>query len=352
MGSCVSKGSIASSPQHYAVHYTEQATPSPPSSEASMSPGPRDLAALEPPIARRSGARRSVLLPHEVQQAAYQLAMRLNGRPIEDASARQRLADATATVHETRLALHRGRGNVDSDLRLSNGRAATYSSLSYCLGEDDENLLAGSALAAGAGNCDHNAAINTRRHAVRMEDGGQMMTVRDYEQTHLYALYQPPSSTDAEESTVVLDSWGDGPAVLLRDSHWAETYGTSTNIIERFDKPAAIDSLARTNAFRAEIEDPQTALHANARELETAFLANPAPGDIFSAMPVIAPDLAESTRRRLQEHSPRTLKALAADAARNAYGLEDAQANSPRTTKAILKEAKRLDALGRPPLSW
>ncbi|MEN9127788.1 avirulence protein, partial [Xanthomonas euvesicatoria] len=83
----------------------------------------------------------------------------------------------------------------------------------------------------------------------------------------------------------------------------------------------AIDALARTTAFRAEIEDPQTDLHANARDLETAFLANPAPGGIFSAMPVIAPELAQSTRQRLQEYSPRTRQALAADAARHAYGL-------------------------------
>ncbi len=116
-------------------------------------------------------------------------------------------------------------------------------------------------------------------------------------------------------------------AVLLMDSHWAESYGTSTHVIERFDKPDATDALARTNAFRAEIENPQTALHANARELEAAFLANPAPGDIFSAMPVIAPDLAESTRRRLQEYSPRTRNVLAADAARDAYGLDDAHAS-------------------------
>ncbi|NMI32249.1 avirulence protein [Xanthomonas hortorum pv. vitians] len=352
MGLCVSKQSVAGSPDHYATHALEQTPPSTPSSsEASMSPSLHGLPSLGARRARRAGAGHPTLQPHEVQQAAYQLGMRLNDRPIEDARDRQRLADATATVHETRLALHRGRGNVDSDLRLSNGRSATYSSLSYCLGENDENLLAGSALAAGAGNCDHNAAINTRRHAVRMEDGGQMMTVRDYEQTHLYALYQPPSSAE-EESPVVLDSWADGPAVLLRDSHWAETYGTSTNVIERFDKPDAIDALARTNAFRAEIEDPQTALHANARDLETAFLANPTPGDIRTAMPVIAPDLAEGTRQRLQEYSPRTREALAADAARQAYGLDEAQPISPRTTTAILEDAERLDALGRPPLSW
>ncbi|WP_249260405.1 avirulence protein, partial [Xanthomonas axonopodis] len=170
--------------------------------------------------------------------------------------------------------------------------------------------------------------------------------------SHLYALYQPPISAEAEESPVVLDSWGDGPAVLLRDSRWAETYGTSTNVIERFDKRDAIDALARTNAFIAEIEDPQTDLHANARDLETAFLANPAPGYIFSAMPVIAPELAQSTRQRLQEYSPRTRQALAADAARQAYGLDNAQPISPRTTAAILEDAERLDALGRPPLSW
>ncbi|CAD0364962.1 avirulence protein (plasmid) [Xanthomonas hortorum pv. vitians] len=178
-----------------------------------------------------------------------------------------------------------------------------------------------------------------------------MMNVRDDEQNHLYALYQPPSSAE-EESPVVLDSWADGPAVLLRDSHWAETYGTSTNVIERFDKHDAIDALARTNAFRAEIEDPQTALHANARDLEKAFLVNPTPGDIRTAMPVIAPDLAEGTRQRLQEYSPRTREALAADAARQAYGLDEAQPISPRTTTAILEDAERLDALGRPPLSW
>lgn len=120
MGLCVSKGSTASSPQHYAVRYTEQVTPSPSPSVASTSPSLHDSTAIGSPLARRS-----VLLPHEVQQAAYQLAMRLNGRAIEDASDRKRLVDATATVHETRLALHRGRGNVDSDLRFSNGRSAT-----------------------------------------------------------------------------------------------------------------------------------------------------------------------------------------------------------------------------------
>ncbi|MDT7825924.1 XopE/AvrPphe family type III secretion system effector [Xanthomonas hortorum] len=353
MGLCVSKPSVAGSPDHYATHALEQTPPSTPSSsEASMSPSLHGLPSLGARRARRAGAGHPTLQPHEVQQAAYQLGMGLNGRPIEDASDRQRLADATATVHETRLALHRGRGNVHSDLQLSNGWSAVYSALPDALGgRNDQNLRAGSALTIGAGNCDHNAAINARRHAVRMEDGGQMMTVRDYEQTHLYALYQPPSSAE-EESPVVLDSWADGPAVLLRDSHWAETYGTSTNVIERFDKPDAIDALARTNAFRAEIEDPQTALHANARDLETAFLANPTPGDIRTAMPVIAPDLAEGTRQRLQEYSPRTREALAADAARQAYGLDEAQPISPRTTTAILEDAERLDALGRPPLSW
>ncbi|MBD3986710.1 avirulence protein, partial [Xanthomonas citri pv. citri] len=41
-----------------------------------------------------------------------------------------------------------------------------------------------------------------------------------------------------------------------------------------------------------------------------------------------------------------------ADAARQAYGLDNAQPISPRTTAAILQDAERLDALGRPPLSW
>ncbi|WP_407370397.1 XopE/AvrPphe family type III secretion system effector [Xanthomonas campestris pv. campestris] len=355
MGLCVSKPSVAGSPDHYATHALEQTPPSTPSSsEAPMSPSLHGLPSLGARRARRAGAG-PTLQPHEVQQAAYQLGMRLNDRPIEDARDRQRLADATATVHETRLALHLGRGNVDSDLRLSNGRSATYSALPYTLSRNDQNSWAGSALALGAGNCDENAAINARQHAVRMEDGGQMMTVRDYGVPHIYALYQPPGAIEAEESAVVLDSWCDGPAVRLGDSRWAETYRTTTTVVERFDKPDAIEALDRTNGFRAEIEDPQTTRHAYARDMGAVFLANHAkhaPGYIFSSMPVIAPDLAEGTRQRLQEYSQGTLEDLAADAARQAYGLDEAQPISPRTTTAILEDAERLDALGRPPLSW
>ncbi|WP_349812090.1 XopE/AvrPphe family type III secretion system effector [Xanthomonas dyei] len=356
MGVCASKPSVAGSPQQSAVEYTEQTPPSTPSSsEAPMSPSMHGLAALGPYRARQPDAGQPALHPYEVQQVAYQLGMRVNDRPIEDAGERQRLVDATATMHETRRALHRGRGNVDSDLQLSGQLSAVYSALTYALGGNDENVHAGSALAIGAGNCDQNAAINARQHAVHMEDGGKMLTVRDYGVPHIYALYQPPRAAEADESNVVLDSWCDGPAVRLGDSRWAETYGTTTTVVERFDKPDAIDARKRTNALRAEIENPQTPRHAYARDLETVFLANRAkhvPGYVFTSMPVIDPTLAESTRQRLREYSPRTRRVLAADAARHAYGLDDAQATSPRTTTAILKDAERLDALERPPLSW
>lgn len=178
------------------------------------------------------------------------------------------------------------------------------------------------------------------------------MNVFDDDCAHMYALYQPPGSAEADDSAVVLDSWSDGPAVLLRDSRWAGTYGTHTTVIERFDQPGAIDALARTNALQAEIEDPQTEFHAHLRSVESVLRTPPVPRKVYASTPVIGPDLAERTRQRLQELAPRTRKALAADAARQAYGLDDAQPVSPRTTSAILKDAARLDALGRPPLSW
>lgn len=306
------------------------------------------------PRRNQADAGHQPLQPHEVQQVAYQLGMRLNGTPIDSARDRRRLADATATVHETRLALKHGRGNVDSDLLLSGGRSASYTALSYQLGEGDDNALAGSALAAGAGNCDHNGAINTRRHAMRMEDGGQMMTVYDSEATHVYALYQPPVTGSGEHGAapmVVLDSWADGPAVLLQHSHWAEGYENTTEL-ERLDKPAAAEALARADAVRAQIENPQTSLHAEARKWEAEFLRNPTPGAIYAAMPVIDPALAESAREKLEEYSPRSQHELAAEAAQQAYGLSVAQATAPQTTAAILEDAKRLDTLGRPALQY
>lgn len=364
MGLCVSKpatsgSSVAASPEQHPNPASEQVTPHTPSvPETSVPPSLQGLLTRCVPRARRGRSGKPTLQPHEVQQAAYQLGMRLSGRPIEDVRDRQRLADATATVHETRLALHHGRGNIESDFRLSDGRSSTcsylsYSFLSYWPGKHDIDLMAGCALAVGAGNCDQNAAVNTRRHAVRMEGGGQITNVCDEACAHMYALYQPPGSAEADDSAVVLDSWSDGPAVLLRDSRWAGTYHrTSTYPIERFDKPGAINALARTRALQAEIEDPQTEFHAHLRGVESVVRTPPVPGKIYASTPVIAPDLVQRTRQRLQELSPRTRKALAADAARQAYGLDDAQPISPRTTTAILKDAARLDALGRPPLSW
>ncbi|MGD6303701.1 XopE/AvrPphe family type III secretion system effector [Xanthomonas citri pv. citri] len=364
MGLCVSRpatsgSSVAASPEQHPNPASEQVTPHTPSvPETSVPPSLQGLPTRCVPRARRGRSGKPTLQPHEVQQAAYQLGMRLSGRPIEDVRDRQRLADATATVHETRLALHHGRGNIESDFRLSDGRSSTcsylsYSFLSYWPGKHDIDLMAGCALAVSAGNCDQNAAVNTRRHAVRMEGGGQITNVCDEACAHMYALYQPPGSAEADDSAVVLDSWSDGPAVLLRDSRWAGTYRrTSTYPIERFDKPGAIDALARTRALQAEIEDPQTEFHAHLRGVESVVRTPPVPGKIYASTPVIAPDLVQRTRQRLQEFSPRTRKALAADAARQAYGLDDAQPISPRTTTAILKDAARLDALGRPPLSW
>ncbi|MFD1838839.1 XopE/AvrPphe family type III secretion system effector [Paracidovorax cattleyae] len=308
------------------------------------------------PRRNRAGAGQLPLQPHQIQQVAYQLGMRLNGSPIDSARDRQRLADATETVHETRLALTRGRGNVDSDLRLSGGLSASYTAVSYCLGEGDDDVLAGSALAMGAGNCDHNGAINARRHAIRMEDGGHMMTVRDMEEAHVYALYQPPArGTGAHHGAppmVVLDSWGDGPAVLLRDSHWAEGYGQNTAVLEHFDKPAATHARARMEAVRAQIEDPRTSLYATAQQWEAECLRNPTPGAIFTTMPVIDPALAESTRQELAQYSPRTQHALAADAAQQAYGMSEGPASTPQLTEAILEDAMRLDSLDRPALQY
>lgn len=202
MGLCVSRpatsgSSVAASPEQHPNPASEQVTPT-------RLPFPRRRCRLAcrglptrcVPRARRGRSGKPTLQPHEVQQAAYQLGMRLSGRPIEDVRDRQRLADATATVHETRLALHHGRGNIESDFRLSDGRSSTcsylsYSFLSYWPGKHDIDLMAGCALAVSAGNCDQNAAVNTRRHAVRMEGGGQITNVCDEACAHMYALYQP-----------------------------------------------------------------------------------------------------------------------------------------------------------------
>jgi hypothetical protein len=165
------------------------------------------------------------LQDHEYDQAAYQLAARAMGGPIEDLSDLAHLAAATETMHRTRVDLKHGRGNFKSDLEASKGASAIRTMVAFDLKDaHGANTGAGVALAYGAANCDMNAWINTRRYSAKLtEPGESVSTVGTDQIPHTWSELHRPDKTLADggvepRPTIVLDSWADGPAVRLKDS--------------------------------------------------------------------------------------------------------------------------------------
>lgn len=58
---------------------------------------------------------------HQAQQVGYLLAAKLNGNAVTDSDELRRLRDANETMHDARMALQHGRGNVREDVEPSGG---------------------------------------------------------------------------------------------------------------------------------------------------------------------------------------------------------------------------------------
>ena len=302
-------------------------------------------------------SRTTPLQHHEVQQAGYQLGARLNGTPIENADDRKNLAEATETIHQTRLDLKYGRGNIADDVRASNNESAARTAAAYdAFHKHGNGVMAGVSLALGAGNCDQHGAINARRHAATME-GGTTHTVSDT--GHTYALYNAPPKPQGgpvqeQRPTIVLDSWANGPAVRLQDSVATSTL-QQTRVSETFDKVSGTAANAVMEQARAEATYPgffghRTPLYVQTRTDVKKYRNEPPKFPQFTSSSVVDPKFAHNASQALQEKAPLHKDILAAGAARQSYNLSVAEATKRETIDKVLEEAVNLTAQDRPPI--
>lgn len=312
-------------------------------------------------------SRTAPLQDHEYQQAAYQLGARLNGSAVEDPAERRYLAEATATMHQTRTDLKFGRGNIADDVHESKGESAVRAAAAYEMsrtlghGADTE---AGVSLALKAGNCDHHAAINARRHAPKIEAGGTTHMVGADQYHHSYALYNPPPKMlpgGAQEGrpTIVLDSWANGPAVRLQDSTWTSGL-QSTSVSATFDKESGSAANAAMEQARAEATYPgffakRTTLYAQSRSQVAKYRKDPPKFQQFSPSALVDPAFASAARQNLlatgtKPQGELAQEILAVGAARQSYNLSVAEATKPETIEHVLNDTADLSAR-RPPRS-
>jgi hypothetical protein len=305
------------------------------------------------------------LQPHEVQQAAYQLGAKLNGEALDvsaarrknedgsvsveyaDPSERQRLADATQTMHDTRVSLKYGRSNVygESDATTNGNVPRVNTSCDMTMGFG-HSMGAGAALHLGAGNCDQSAWINTRMHTARLQTGETVHTLTSQQAHHSFTevhMDTPPGQPAAPP--IVLDSWSSGPAVRLQHSTWARTPVVNGGPWESFD--AQSGSVHRQDMLAAK-QNFQNGTWAEANESLRTNQQTIRPPKMFDDTPVVGTRFAQQSAEGMAGKDALGQEIMAAGAARDAYNLGIRQATRLQTTGAVAFDALHLQNLGRP----
>ena len=299
--------------------------------------------------------RTSPLQQHELQQAAYQLGSRVQGDPIEDPSEIEHLDNATATVHRTRQDLKHGRGNILSDLIASDWASAARSQVAYEAGKMfGVSANVGVALAYHAGNCDHNAAINSRRYSVMLQERGETVSSKgSRELKHAWAqLDRPdkilPGGETEPRHSIVLDSWMDGPPVRAKDSSLASVM-RDADLNQTFGRDTGLRNLQAMHHAR-DAAGPGGPLHEMTESALRRYTSEPPEFPPFTEHSTIDDRFAAATTASLAAQPALSQELMAAATARTAYNLNIHEATRPATSDAIIDKAYRLHMPERPPV--
>ena len=299
------------------------------------------------------GKRSAPLQHHEMQQAGYQLAAKLNGTPITSPDEHRRLADANQTMHDTRLALKHGRGNVADDRLPSGQHSVIATAVSERLSGPNDNMLAGTALALGAGKCDHHAEINNRVQSQKLGRGetvhGMVNSELGLGTAHTWSeVHKKPAPGEPKPSPIVLDSWSTGPAARLEDTVWGR-HAPKTQVASSFSKFSGKSDFEKMQQIKAQHE-PGGERHAAALQAIDERRQQPTGGRLLDDVQLIDPQFAAQARDKLGNLSALSQEVMAVGAAREAYGLNVAAAAKLSNTAPIVDEAGRLDRQDRPPV--
>ncbi|AGS25282.1 hypothetical protein REMIM1_PE00192 (plasmid) [Rhizobium etli bv. mimosae str. Mim1] len=302
-------------------------------------------------LQQRRGA---ALQPHESPQLAYLVAATMTDDPVRSPA---RFPAAGQTVHDVRLLLNHGRGNIDADYERSGGYSVPAAGVAYT-GYDRHNKMA-LAGALGAGFCDHFANLAAVSHAPHLRDGelvvnagGQVEiekfnadnTISSTRTGHVWNELRLGNGRDGE-TTIVQDAWSNGPAVRLKDSAWAKVQ------VER--EPLSLD---KGSALRSKhcVENLIPLVHPAADE-NTAKrlqhkLRNPTERDRFLETQVVSAEFAAKARKALKQMPAEKKEQFVSTAGQEFYGLSPDEAGDPNFINSVLEQVGLLDNQDRPPV--
>lgn len=363
MGICCSKPSVVGSPYDSssadgASHSTARsASDRQWSALISTASGP---AAMAPRVALGTSPntlqqRRGVALQrHEMQQLAYLIAAMMTGDPVRSPA---RITAAGQTVHDVRLLLRHGRGNVHADGEPSHGHNVVASRLAYRgLDRNNQMALAG---ALGAGFCDQFARLAAVSHAPHLRDGESVVnaggeveimelnadhTISPTRTGHAWNELRRGNERDGE-TTIVQDGWSNGPAVRLKDSAWAHVQ------VEREDLSTDKDGALW---LKDRVEQLIPLVHPDEDEHTANWLEhlrrNPTQHDRFLETQVVSAEFAAKAREALEQIPREQQEQFVSMAAQEFYGLSPHEAGAPHFIHSVLEQVGLLDHQDRPPV--
>ncbi|MEX2697604.1 type III secretion protein [Rhizobium mongolense] len=267
-----------------------------------------------------------------------------------------RLATAGQTVHDVRLLLKHGRGNVKADDIPSRGHNGIGSSVAV-IGLDGPNRVA-RAVVMGAACCDQTAPLSAIVHAPHMADDELSVTSTAYvslkeitdegDEIPVKAAHTWNELRRGDRdprSTVVLDAWANGPAVRLKDSAWSGE--PATEGLWSMDKSHA-------EFLKNRIEMLVPSLHPDrdvgtAQDLDARQNA-PTSWHKYAELQVISPEFADSVRDALSSVPEDQQRDIASRMIQEGYGMDPDSCTHRDAVESVLVAANQLDSLPRPPV--
>lgn len=287
---------------------------------------------------------------HEQQTAGYLQAREAVQRPITDPGDLRRLKDSNQTLHEIRQALHHGRGNVTTDLEQSHGEGHYRAQVGYAIWKNDPPkaqrspleqgaIGAASTLALGAGNCDQNAIASAYLHASRLQVAERIDVVTTAVKYHTWSELQKRN-----RPTVVIDPWGEGPAMHKEDSVLRRFETRPLGQLLKRDANEAVAELQRYREGFASAQGSRTL----EQMVEQMKARRAPPVDLHPPTNFVSPEFAQRASEGLHAHSPLTNEIAAVHIARTQFGA----GIKPATEAAakIVENADNLGAIQRGPL--
>ncbi len=326
------------------------------------------------------GKRIEPLQQHQTNEAGYLTARASMGQPIDDAAGDlRRLVDGNETVHDTRVLLSGGRGNVAKDNASTGGtsgqlvgaaRAAV--DLVFRANDNYSEISASAALAVAAGNCGENASVAARLHAPKLQGQETVSNISSTSFDHAWTEIDTPG-----RPSVLMDPWSKGPAMQAGDTAWhtpgrLDAYPNrpsaqdttapltvgSTQKLETFSSgeagTAARDAMFNGAAWFAQGPGRPVIGKALWHTPKTSPL-----NSNFTLAPPLAisldpsePGFGEKARYSVQSQKPLHQEILAVGAMREGYQMNVATAAAQ--AQSVLEAAQTLDTmperLARPPL--